>query len=146
MSRVILAACALAFAVVLSVPTASADDRKPSATVRIKQTQVAFLLSGTLGGGTLYYKGKSYSFSIGGLGVGGIGVSSLEATGKVYEMKSLSDFAGLYGQARTGWAAGEKGEGKMWLQNEAGVVIELKAKRDGVMLAMGADGVLIQMD
>lgn len=146
MSRVILAACALAFAVVLSVPTASADDRKPSATVSIKQTQVAFLLSGTLGGGTLYYKGKSYSFSIGGLGVGGIGVSSLEATGKVYEMKSLSDFAGLYGQARTGWAAGEKGEGKMWLQNEAGVVIELKAKRDGVMLAMGADGVLIQMD
>ncbi len=146
MSRVILAACALAFAVVLSAASASAEDRKPSATVSIKQTQVAFLLSGTLGGGTLYYQGKSYSFSIGGLGVGGIGVSSLEATGTVYEMKSLKDFAGLYGQARTGWAAGEKGEGKMWLQNEAGVVIELKAKRDGVMLAMGADGVLIQMD
>ncbi len=146
MTRSFLLACALAIAVFGTAASAWADEKKASGTITIKQTQVAFLVSGSLGGGTLHYGGKNYPFTVGGLGVGGIGVSTLDATGTVYDLKSADDFPGLYGQARTGWAAGEGGEGKMWLQNEAGVVIELKARRQGVMLAMGADGVLIQFD
>ena len=38
----------------------------------------------SLGGGTLEYKGKQYKFTIGGLGFGGIGASSLEASGSVH--------------------------------------------------------------
>ncbi len=142
----LLAAIALALGTILASTSAQADDPQPSGTITISQTQVALLVSGTVGGGTLSFGGKNYPFSIGGLGVGGIGVSTLEASGQVYDLKSVNDFPGVYGQARTGWAAGEDGEGQMWLQNEAGVVIELKAKRDGVMLAMGADGILISLD
>ena len=33
----------------------------------------------------------------------------------------------------------------MWLKNENGVFMELAAKRKGLMLSLGADGVVIAM-
>src|SRR5580698_650042 len=63
----------------------------PSASVNIHQVQIAFIGSGTAGGGTLYYRGRAYPFKLGGLGIGGFGVSRLEATGTVYNMRSLED-------------------------------------------------------
>jgi len=141
-ARAILVAAAL----LVGVTGAFAQEKKVSGTIEIKQTQVALLISGALGGGKLHYGGKTYDFSIGGLGVGGIGISTLTATGTVYNLQRIEDFPGLYGQARVGWAAGEQGEGKLWLQNTNDVVIEVKTRREGVMLAMGADGVVIKMD
>ena len=39
-----------------------AEDPKPSGEVSIDQVQVAFILSGNLGGGKLTYEGKTYDF------------------------------------------------------------------------------------
>src|ERR1700751_5113097 len=58
-----------------------ADELKKSGTVDIEQVQIAFIGSGNLGGGTLNYEGQAYKFTIGGLGIGGFGVSKIEATG-----------------------------------------------------------------
>ncbi|HEY4167567.1 MAG TPA: hypothetical protein VGM96_12360, partial [Reyranella sp.] len=63
-------------------------------TVDIEQVQVAFIGSGNLGGGTLQFQGKSYRFTVGGLGIGGFGVSKMQATGDVYNMKELRQFPG----------------------------------------------------
>ena len=49
------------------------------------QVQAAYLGSGNAGGGVLKYKGGTYAFNVGGLGVGGIGVSKIEASGEIYE-------------------------------------------------------------
>jgi hypothetical protein len=123
--------------------TAMAQERVKSGTVEIEQVQVAFIGSGNVGGGTLFYEGRSYRFSIGGLGIGGFGISKLEATGTVYNMKRLNQFPGAYGQARSGYALGNDGTGKLWLENTNGVLLELHAKRTGVALSMGADAVYI---
>jgi hypothetical protein len=120
---------------------AIAEDLAKSGTVEIEQVQIAFLYSGNLGGGRLYFKGKSYPFSVGGLGIGGIGVSRMQAVGQVYNLKDIKDFSGAYGQARYGFAAGDTSGGKLWLQNTMGVVIELAAKREGLALSLGADAV-----
>ncbi|HKY95650.1 MAG TPA: hypothetical protein VJL84_10105, partial [Kiloniellales bacterium] len=106
----------------------------------------AFLISGNLGGGKLTYKGKTYDFTIGGLGVGGIGASSIEATGVVYNLHKLEDFPGAYGQARAGYAAGTLSSGDLWLQNPKGVYMYLKAKRTGLALSLGADAIYIDFD
>lgn len=126
----------------------SAKDRPAAASgrVTIKQVNLAFIASGALGGGTLTYKGKSYPFKIGGLGVGGIGASQLSASGEVYGLDSTSDFPGMYAEVRTGWALGDKGKGRVWLQNAKGVMLRLKGQRQGLQLATGAEGVLIRMD
>jgi hypothetical protein len=136
----------------LTLPTllagipARAEEHKKSGEVSIDQVQVAFLLSGNLGGGKLTYKGKTYDFTIGGLGVGGIGASSIEATGTVYDLKKLEDFAGAWGQARAGFVAGDVSSGDLWLQNSKGVYMSLKAKRTGLALSLGADAIYIDFD
>ena len=123
----------------------SAPPPKPSGSVNIHQVQVAFIGSGAVGGGTLHYRGRSYPFKLGGLGIGGIGVSTLDATGSVYNLRRLQDFEGVYGQARIGWAAGEQGKGDMWLQNANGVDLRLKARRQGLALSLGADGMVVRL-
>lgn len=128
----------------------SADKPKltPSGTITIDQTQVALLFSGNAGGGTLSFQGKQYEFSIGGLGIGGIGISKITATGTVYNLTSIDQFAGTYGQARWGYALGEKSKGKIWLEktgDDGDVIIHLSAQREGLALSLGGDLVRIKL-
>lgn len=112
-------------------------------TVKIEQTQIAFIGSGNLGGGTLQFQGRSYAFKIGGLGIGGFGVSKMVATGEVYNLADPRYFPGTYVQARYGFALGNASAGELWLQNGNGVVLRLKAERKGVALSLGADAIQI---
>jgi hypothetical protein len=117
----------------------------PDGTVDMEQVQAAFVASGGGGSGTLFFRGGSYPFAVGGLGIGGIGASTISAEGEVYKLNSLQSFPGTYGQARYGFAIGDKSAGDLWLQNEAGVIMHLKAKRTGLMLSLGGDAVVISM-
>ncbi len=118
---------------------------QPVGRVSIDQTHLAFIGSTAVGGGTLFYRGRSYPFTINGLGVGGIGASKVKATGDVYQLTRVSDLAGVYGQVRLGWALADQGHGRLWLQNDKGVVLRLRTEREGLMLAAGADAVRIQL-
>jgi hypothetical protein len=129
-------------ATLTSLPAAA---QAPSGTVEISQVQIAFLVSGNLGSGRLSYHGRTYAFSIGGLGVGGIGINKLEAVGTVYGLGRLEQFPGLYGAARTGIAVGDAGRGQLWLENANGVRLHLRAKREGLALTLGGDGIVVQM-
>jgi hypothetical protein len=124
----------------------SADELKKSGTVDIEQTQIAFIGSGNLGGGKLYFGGKTYSFTIGGLGIGGFGISRMTAVGTVFNLTDVSKFAGAYVQGRYGYAAGSSGSGELWLENDAGVVMQLKTQREGLALSLGGDAVYIRFD
>lgn len=135
----------LAAALLLAAP-ASAQQRSlgpATGSVRIEQVQVAFIGSGQAGGGTLRFGGRSYGITVGGLGIGGIGASRLTATGTVYGLNRLEDFAGAYVQLREGWALGDQGKGRLWLRNDKGVTLRLATRRQGLQLSLGADGVLI---
>jgi hypothetical protein len=114
-----------------------------SGTVDINQTRVSFLVSGNTGGGVLHYGGRDYPFTIGGLGIGGIGVTKLTARGEVYNLPSAARFQGMYSQFRTGMALGDTGNGKLWLKNGDGVVLKLRGDGKGIGLTMGADAVRI---
>ncbi|MEI7873593.1 MAG: hypothetical protein WCK95_15800 [Alphaproteobacteria bacterium] len=129
--------------VVLTSGPVVAQQHVLSGTVNIEQVQVAFIGSGNIGGGTLHYRGKNYSFTIGGLGIGGFGFSKMEAYGDVYNLKELRQFPGVYGQARYGAVAGKDGGGEMWLQNPEGVMLSLKTRRQGLAVSAGADAIII---
>lgn len=125
---------------------AKAEGFVQSGTVYIEQVQIAFIGSGNLGGGTLTYEGRKHEFTIGGLGVGGIGLSKIEATGTVYNLFHVEDFRGAYVQARYGLAVGTLSTGELWLQNTKGVGLALKAERTGLALSLGGDAVYIDLD
>ena len=117
----------------------------PDGMVEMNQVQAAFIGNAGGGTGTLFYRGREYRFNVGGLGVGGIGASTIDATGEVYKLPNLAAFPGAYGQASYGFALGEKSAGDLWLQNESGVIMHLKARRTGLMLSLGGDAVAISM-
>jgi len=117
----------------------------PDGTVDMNEVQVAYIGSGGGGSGTLFYKGGTYPFTVGGLGVGGIGASTISASGEVYKLPSVDRFPGAYAQGRYGFALGTASAGDLWLQNESGVIMHLRAKRQGLMLSLGGDAVVISM-
>jgi hypothetical protein len=152
-------ACAVSFAAAASVgacgggatvgdvrlgPQAVAG-QTPDGTVEMREVQVAYIGSGGGGSGVLHYRGRAYPFTVAGLGVGGIGASTIEAQGEVYNLPDPSRFPGTYGQARYGFAVGTASGGEMWLQNEAGAIMRLRARREGLMLSLGGDAMLISM-
>ena len=118
----------------------------PSGRIDMEQIQISLLLSAGWGHGTLTFSG-THEFKIKGMGVGGLGISKLEAHGNVFRLKKLSDFPGVYGAVRAGAVAGDAQlRGGTWMENPAGVQIHLVPRRKGVALSLGADGVLITLD
>ena len=117
-----------------------------SGTIRIEQVQLAFIGSGNLGGGTLTYGGQSYSFTVGGLGIGGFGASTIRAEGDVYNLTNIGHFPGAYAQARYGAVFGDLSTGELLLENPNGVVLRLRAQRTGIAVSLGGDAVYIKLD
>jgi hypothetical protein len=118
----------------------------PVGTVDMQQVQAAYIGSVSGGSGTLFFKDGAYPFTVGGAGIGGLGASTIDATGEVYGLANVDQFAGAYGQGRYGFAFGDRSAGDLWMKNENGVILHLKAKRTGLMLSLGGDAVVITMN
>jgi len=121
---------------------AKSTDNTPSAEVTIKVTQVAAGLGVTWGDGTLNFKGKDYKFKVKGLNLIGVGVTSINAKGDVYNLQKLDDFAGTYYGVDAG-ATVIKGSAGMVLKNSTGVVLNLKSEQTGAALKLGNEGLSI---
>jgi len=115
----------------------NAPSTAPAATVRIQEWSAAYYGSAAAGKGTLYYNGQRHHFTISGLGVGGMGGQKVSATGKVYNLNSLSNFSGTYHGVSRGLTLIE---GKMHakLTNGNGVVMYLAGETEGLASSMGA--------
>ena len=132
----------------LGILVSASAEEKPrvlSGTVEINSTQLGFIITGRVGGGVLEFEGKDYNFDIGGLGVGGAGVSKLNAVGAVYDLDDISKFSGTYVQARAGGTIGSKGRAVLTLSNQHGVSMDLKGGQKGLALMTGADGVIVKL-
>jgi hypothetical protein len=150
MNPITFSSRAAAVALLFATLTFSASAQTPESewvfagTVEINTTQMAFIVSGKAGGGVLEFEGTEHSFDVAGLGVGGIGIQTLNAVGAVYNMDDISKFPGRYVQARAGATLG-KGTGAMRLSNQHGVILDLKASSRGAALSVGVDGLIISM-
>jgi hypothetical protein len=123
---------------------ASARAEQPSAMLRLSSGSVAAGIGYSWGGGTLTYKGKSYTVKAKGLSIGKVGISKATATGKVYNLHKLQDFDGNYTAVAAG-AAVAGGGGVATMQNQNGVRIELQATTRGLDLTIGGAGVDLQI-
>jgi len=145
MHRIMLGVVAFAWMGIVSSPGVAAAKEKPAATLKLSGKSVAAGVGISWGKGTLNYKGKQHPFSIDGLSVADVGVSSIDATGNVYHLKKLEDFEGQYTAASAG-AAVAGGAGVSTMKNANGVVINLHAMTRGVKFKLGVDGVKIKLE
>jgi hypothetical protein len=142
------AACALlsatAYAVDSESPAPVANDARPDGAVSLKGGSVAAGIGYTWGHGELTYHGGPHPFSINGVSVVDVGATNFTASGSVYNLKELADFAGNYVAAGAGITIAGGGTA-VYLKNEHGVVIKLIATDVGLKFKLSADGVHVAL-
>ena len=121
-----------------------ADDASPDGTVTLKGGSVAAGIGFTWGHGELVYHNGKHRFTIRGVSVVDVGATDYTATGRVFHLARLSDFAGNYVAAAAG-ATVAGGATATYLKNEHGVVIKLVATDVGLKFNLSADGVHIAL-
>ena len=124
----------------LALTSAFAEEKTPDATLKLSGGSVAAGIGFSWGSGTLTYKGKEYPVEVKGLSAGDVGVTKVEASGKVYNLKDLADFDGNYTGVGAG-AAVAGGGSVVAMKNQAGVTVDLVATTQGVKVALGGAGV-----
>jgi hypothetical protein len=99
-----------------SSATPTFEGQPPSGFVEMEEVQVAYIGNAGGGEGTLTFQGQRYPFKIAGLGVRGIGISTVDAQGEVYRLTDLAQFSGAYAAGQYGAVAGTESVGDMWLK------------------------------
>ncbi len=130
--------------VALLAPLASAEDKAPDATIRLSEGTVAAGIGWSWGKGTLSYMGKTYPVKVSGITVAEVGITQAEASGSVYNLKSIEDFNGIFASAGAEGTAG-KGAGVSSLRNPKGVVINLKSETKGANIKIAAEGLKLKI-
>ena len=123
---------------------AYAQVEQPSGTIEIASTSVAAGVGVVWGNGTLHYRDANYGFSIQGLSVVDVGISSITTTGEVFDLKNPQDLEGNYVAGAAGLALAGGGDGII-MQNDRGVVLRLHGTEKGVRFQLGAQGVSIKL-
>lgn len=131
-------------AFLLGVPALAAD-KAPDATISLSEGSVAAGIGWSWGHGDLSFQGKTYRVKVDGLSVAEVGITSAEASGNVYNLKSVDDLNGVYAAAGAEGTAG-KGVGYSSLRNSKGVVINLKSETKGANLKIAASGLKITVE
>ncbi len=143
-SRTFLTFAVLAVLFLAVSPSPGQELSSPRGTVSIDLTGVGIGLGVSWGSGTLRFEGKSYPFSIEGLRVGDVGISTQRAVGTVYNLRNVADFPGNYAAVGAGMAVAG-GVAGLTMQNQRGVMIDLYSVQQGVQLNIGPQGFTIDM-
>jgi len=138
-NRMLRSLALAAFLLLVVTPGVAQGPYYSVGSISIDMMSVAAGVGFSSGSGTLRFKGQTHLFKIDGLSVGNVGISSISAVGNVYNMTSLSQFAGNYAAVGAGitLAGGVAG---LKMQNQSGVIINLYAVQQGVQLNIGPQG------
>ena len=117
---------------------------KPVATFDLTSEQLRLIVGGGTANGVLHYQGKQYPFRAKGATVGGVGYTKSTATGDVYFMDKVEDFAGTYSAVTIGATAGTAGGGGSQYENQKGVYVRVRSKSEGLALNLGLGVVTVE--
>lgn len=134
------ASAALAAVFMASAAPAIAD----TGTVRLKFVGGGFIVGVGGGKGALRFHGQTYPLKIGGLQVGVIGASGGTLVGRALNLNSPTDIVGTYTAIGAGIAVAG-GARIMRMQNQNGVILELKGTQIGFEANAGLSGLSLSM-
>ena len=123
----------------------SSAARADEGTIRISVLKAGWFIGGNGGSGTLFFHGRAYPLSVGGLDFGLVfGASQTYLSGRVHHIYRPSDVAGVYGAGGAGAAIG-RGVRAIVLTNEKGAVLELSGRQTGLMVNADLSGLAISL-
>ena len=125
--------------------TFSSAARADDGTVSLVIYKAGWIIGGSGGGGTLYFRGRAYPLSTGGIDYGLVfGGSRTVLQGRVHNIWRPSDVAGVYAAAGAGLAIGG-GARAIVLTNQKGAVLELSGYQTGLMANADLSGLAITL-
>jgi hypothetical protein len=139
--RTALTALTVAFAA-LSLPGAARAD---GGSIAFNVLRGGWIIGASGGSGTLYFHGRRYPISIGGLSAGFVfGASATNFRGIVSNIHSAYDVAGIYGAVGGGAALGVGGQAIV-LRNGKGAVLTLSGLQVGLQINADLSGLSISV-
>ena len=121
---------------------ASIRGLRPSGTVTMTQV---FLSGVGAGSGSLTFRGRTYPFTLIGSLVGLGAISTMQASGEVYNLHDVSQFSGSWIQGTGSLAITAKANGEIWLENRNGIIMRLSAAQAGLTFSEGRYELYIQL-
>ena len=119
--------------------------RAEEGTVSLVIWKGGWIIGGSGGSGVLHFRGRSYGLSTGGIDYGLVfGGSKTILRGRVSNIYSPSDVAGVYGAAGAGLAI-IHGTRAIVLTNQKGAVLELSGQQVGLMANADLSGLAISL-
>jgi lipid-binding SYLF domain-containing protein len=116
-----------------------------SGTIQFSVLKAGWVIGGSGGSGTLFFQGRRYPVSIGGLSAGFVfGASETHFRGTVRNIRSPYDVAGVYGAAGGGAAIGA-GAQFIVLRNEKGAELALSGRQVGLQINADLSGLSISV-
>ena len=140
----ILLSLAMVMLLLAGAAPGQAQPENISGTVSIDLTSFAAGVGASWGSGVLRYQGKTYRFSVTGLTVGNVGISTISAVGNVYNLYRPKNLAGNYVAVGAGITMAG-GVGGVSMKNQKGVLIQLYTVQQGLQLTVGPQGFNIEM-
>lgn len=132
----------IALIAVVGMPSISFAD---SGAVSLTIYKAGWIIGGSGGNGTLYFRGRTYRLSAGGLDYGLVfGGSKTMLEGTVRNITRPSDVAGVYGAAGAGLAVG-RGARAIVLTNQKGAILELSGRQVGLLANIDLSGLAITL-
>jgi hypothetical protein len=133
---------ALVLAFVLTAGAALAE--QPSATISIIDVSQAIGIGPVWGQGVITYGGTTHLFKVKGFERLALGREKMDVNGDVYHLKNLGDLAGTYRKANPAGFTFIENKQDLVVQNEKGVVIDLKGAEHGLQLDLVTSGLKIK--
>ena len=116
-----------------------------SGTIAFSVLKAGWVIGGSGGSGTLFFHGRRYPVSIGGISYGIVfGASETHFRGTVRNIRSPYDVAGVYGAGGAGAAIGG-GAQFIVLRNEKGAELALSGRQVGLQINADLSGLAISM-
>jgi hypothetical protein len=97
------------------------------------------------GEGILTFQNENHPFKVSGLSLVGVGGSSVDAEGTVFNLEKLEDFAGAWAEVSGAAVLGKQSAGGITMRN-GGVYMTLSGKRKGAQLSAGGGGLTIRFE
>ena len=123
---------------------ATLSQAQTTCSIRLHIVKAGFIVGAGGGSGTLVCHGRAHRLSVGGIGIGSLGVAAADLAGTASNVHNPASVAGTYGAAGAGVTFVGGGQ-VATLQNQNGVVLHLSGGQVGFQVSLGLAGMTLAL-
>jgi hypothetical protein len=135
---------AIVAALATTTLAATTPSQAQTCSIRLHIVKAGFIVGAGGGTGTLVCHGRAFRLSVGGIGLGSLGIAAADLAGTASNVRNPALVAGTYGAAGAGVTFVGGGQ-VATLQNQNGVVLHLAGGQVGFQVSLGLAGMTIAM-